>query len=47
MVILCSVLNVEKKSDGFFIKWFVKIQDDCSLNAVGERILDDWRDLQQ
>ncbi len=36
-----------KKSEGFFIKGFVKIQDDCSLKEVGARILGDWQDLPQ
>lgn len=44
---LYQELNSAKKSEGFFIKGFVKIQDDCSLNAVGARILGDWRDLPQ
>lgn len=42
---LYQELNSAKKSEGFFIKGFVKIQDDCSLNAVGARILGDWQDL--
>ncbi len=42
---LYQELNSAKKSEGFFIKGFVKIQDDCSLNEVGARIVGDWRDL--
>ena len=42
---LYQELNSAKKSEGFFIKGFVKIQDDCSLKEVGARILGDWTDL--
>ena len=44
---LYQELNSAKKSEGFFIKGFVKIQDDCSLKEVGARILGDWQDLPQ
>jgi exopolysaccharide biosynthesis polyprenyl glycosylphosphotransferase len=42
---LYQELNSAKKSEGFFIKGFVKIQDDCTLSEVGARILGDWREL--
>ncbi|MBM3437558.1 MAG: sugar transferase [Bacteroidetes bacterium] len=42
---LYQELNSAKKSEGFFIKGFVKIQDDCTLKEVGARILGDWTDL--
>ncbi|MFM8994899.1 MAG: sugar transferase [Bacteroidota bacterium] len=42
---LYQELNSAKKSEGFFIKGFVKIQDDCTLKEVGARFLGDWTDL--
>lgn len=42
---LYQELNSAKKSEGFFIRGFVKIQEDCSLKDLGARILGDWSNL--
>lgn len=44
---LYQELNSAKKSEGFFLRGFVKIQDDCALKEVGGRILGDYTNLPQ
>lgn len=44
---LYQELNSAKKSEGFFIKGFVKIQDNCTLKEIGGRIVGNWTELPQ
>lgn len=42
---LYQELNSAKKSEGFFIKGFVKIKDECQLQDFGTKVLGHWSEL--
>lgn len=42
---LCSELNTAKKSEGFFIKGFLSITENCHLTKTNGTILGSWKDL--
>jgi exopolysaccharide biosynthesis polyprenyl glycosylphosphotransferase len=42
---LYQELNSAKKSEGFFIKGFVKIKDECQLQDFGTTVLGHWSEL--
>ena len=44
---LYQELNSAKKSEGFFIKGFVKIKDECQLQDFGTTVLGHWNELPQ